>query len=55
MRGGRRGGVGSNAGKGKSKTIIEPHRLPGVFIAKSGGSEFLVTLSFAPGQTVYGE
>lgn len=55
MRGGRRGGVGSNAGKGKSKTVIVPHRFPGVFIAKSAGSDFLATLNFAPGQTVYGE
>ena len=55
MRGGKRGGIGSGAGRGKSKTLIEPHRFPGVFIAKTAGVEFLVTLSFAPGQNVYGE
>ncbi|MCQ2819409.1 MAG: fibrillarin-like rRNA/tRNA 2'-O-methyltransferase [archaeon] len=55
MRGGKRGGVGNAGGRGKSKTIIEPHRFPGLFIAKSAGTDYLVTLNFAPGQTVYGE
>ena len=51
-RGGNRGGVGS---KGKAKTIIEPHRFPGIYIAKTAKDELLCTLSFAPGETVYGE
>lgn len=48
-----RGGVGG--AKGKSKTLIEPHRFPGIFLAKTAKEEMLVTLSFAPKQSVYGE
>ena len=57
-RGGRGGGRGGRGGVGggfaKAKTIIEPHRFPGIFIAK-GKEEYLVTLSQAPGESVYGE
>ena len=48
----KRGGVGA---KGKQKTIIEPHKFPGIFIAKTPKEDLLVTLNFAPGQIVYGE
>ncbi|CAH1396227.1 unnamed protein product [Nezara viridula] len=40
--------------KGGSKVIIEPHRHPGVFIAR-GKEDALVTLNMAPGDAVYGE
>ena len=58
-RGGSRGGRGGRGGAGvgarfKAKTIIEPHRFPGVFIAK-GKEEYLVTLNMVPGESVYGE
>ena len=54
-RGGRGGRGGAGVGlRAKAKTIIEPHRFPGVFIAK-GKEEYLVTLSGAPGESVYGE
>ena len=56
MRGGHggrgRGGVGA---KGKAKALIEPHRFPGIFVAKTPKEELLCTLSFAPGENVYGE
>ena len=41
--------------KSKQKTIIEPHRFPGVFIAKTPQYDLLLTKNFSPGQTVYGE
>ena len=53
--GGNRGGRGGIGAKGKAKTIIEPHRFPGVFVAKTPKEDSLVTLNFAPGQKVYGE
>ena len=34
---------------------VEPHRHSGVFIARSGREDALVTLSLVPGETVYGE
>ncbi|XP_014285167.1 rRNA 2'-O-methyltransferase fibrillarin isoform X2 [Halyomorpha halys] len=40
--------------KGGSKVIIEPHRHPGVFIAR-GKEDALVTLNMVPGEAVYGE
>ena len=48
-RGGGRGGV-----KGGSNTVLEPHRHPGVFIAK-GKDHMLVTKNLVPGESVYGE
>ena len=60
-RGGRggRGGRGEKAGgkggaKGGAKVVIEPHKHAGVFIAR-GKEDLLVTKSFAPGESVYGE
>lgn len=40
--------------KGGKTVIVEPHRLPGVFVAR-GKEDVLVTLSMAPGTAVYGE
>ena len=48
-RGGGRGGA-----RGGAKTILEPHRHPGIFIAKAKES-MLVTKNLAPGESVYGE
>ena len=54
-RGSRGGGRGGRGGaRGGSKTVLEPHRHPGVFIAK-GKDHMLVTKNFAPGESVYGE
>lgn len=35
--------------------VIEPHRLEGVFIARSGAKDVLVTKNLTPGESVYGE
>lgn len=51
-RGGRGGGRGGM--RGGKKTIIEPHRHEGVFIAR-GKEDALVTKNLVPGNTVYGE
>ena len=51
-RGGFRGGLGG--ARPKMKTVIEPHRHEGIFIAR-GKEDLLVTLNMAPGESVYGE
>ncbi|VEN55899.1 unnamed protein product [Callosobruchus maculatus] len=48
-RGGKPGGF-----KGGKTVVIEPHRHPGVFIAR-GKEDALVTLNLVPGSDVYGE
>lgn len=55
-RGGGRGarGGGRGGGRGGSNTVLEPHRHPGVFIAK-GKDHMLVTKNLVPGESVYGE
>ena len=54
-RGGARGGRGGRGGaRGGSHTVLEPHRHPGVFIAK-GKDHMLVTKNLVPGESVYGE
>ncbi|GAA94000.1 uncharacterized protein L969DRAFT_71493 [Mixia osmundae IAM 14324] len=53
-RGGARGGRGGAKSGGPGKVIIEPHRHPGVFIAK-GKEHLLVTRNLVPGESVYGE
>ncbi|XP_022207747.1 rRNA 2'-O-methyltransferase fibrillarin [Nilaparvata lugens] len=53
-RGGRGGGGGRGGMKGGSNVVIEPHRHPGVFIAR-GKEDALVTLNMVPGEAVYGE
>lgn len=51
-RGGRGGGRGG--ARGGAKTILEPHRHAGIFIAKAKES-MLVTRNLVPGESVYGE
>lgn len=34
---------------------VQPHRHPGVFLARGGKDDMLVTLNMTPGKTVYGE
>lgn len=51
---GGRGGGGRGGARGGSNVIIEPHRHPGVFIAK-GKEQMLVTRNLVPGESVYGE
>lgn len=62
-RGGGRGGRGGGRGrggrgggmKGGSKVVVEPHRHEGVFIAKGGKEDALVTKNLVPGEAVYNE
>jgi rRNA 2'-O-methyltransferase fibrillarin len=51
-RGGARGGAGGM--RAKAKTVVEPHRLAGIFVAK-GKEDMLATLNMVPGESVYGE
>ena len=55
-RGGRgaKPGRGGARGRGGAKVVLEPHRHPGVFIAKSK-DHLLVTKNLVPGESVYGE
>ncbi|KAI9825535.1 MAG: Small subunit processome complex component [Sarea resinae] len=54
-RGGRGGGRGGRGGaKGGQRTVIEPHRHAGVFVAH-GKEDLLVTKNLTPGESVYGE
>ena len=53
-RGGRGGGGGRGGARGGAKVILEPHRHPGIFIAK-GKDHLLVTKNLVPGESVYGE
>ncbi|KAJ6551538.1 Fibrillarin-domain-containing protein [Mycena capillaripes] len=54
-RGARGGGRGGRGGaRGGSNTVLEPHKHPGVFIAK-GKEHMLVTKNLVPGESVYGE
>lgn len=58
-RGGDRGrgaprGRGGAGAKGGAKTIVEPHRHAGIFVAR-GKEDMLVTKNLAPGESVYGE
>jgi rRNA 2'-O-methyltransferase fibrillarin len=40
--------------RGGKNVIVEPHRHPGVFIAR-GKEDALVTRNMVPGESVYGE
>lgn len=40
--------------KGGAKVVVEPHRFPGVFVAR-GKEDALATLNLNPGKAVYGE
>ncbi|GJE90696.1 fibrillarin [Phanerochaete sordida] len=51
-RGGGRGGRGG--GRGGANVVLEPHKHPGIFIAK-GKESMLVTKNLVPGESVYGE
>ncbi|OGM39730.1 rRNA methyltransferase NOP1 [Aspergillus bombycis] len=53
-RGGPRGGARGGA-KGGAKVIIEPHRHAGIFVARGGKEDLLVTKNLTPGEAVYGE
>jgi len=54
-RGGRGGRGGKPGIKGGARVIIEPHRHPGVFVARGGREDLLVTKNLTPGESVYGE
>ncbi|KAK5076385.1 Small subunit processome complex component [Lithohypha guttulata] len=59
-RGGDRGGRGGRGGakpgiRGGAKVVIEPHRHPGVFVARGGKEDLLVTKNLTPGESVYDE
>ncbi|KAI2088232.1 Small subunit processome complex component [Ophidiomyces ophidiicola] len=55
-RGGRGAGRGGKPGaRGGAKVIIEPHRHAGVFVARGGKEDLLVTKNLTPGEAVYGE
>ena len=53
---GDRGGRGRGRGppRGAPKVFVQPHRLPGVFIAR-GPQDALVTKNLVPGESVYNE
>ena len=51
---GGRGGGGRGGARGGAKVILEPHRHPGIFVAK-GKDHLLVTKNLVPGESVYGE
>lgn len=58
-RGGRGGGRGRGGGgrgppRGGPKVFIQPHRLPGVYIAR-GPQDTMVTKNMVPGESVYNE
>lgn len=53
-RGGRGGRGGARGGRGGANVVLEPHRHPGVFLAK-GKEHMLVTKNLVPGESVYGE
>lgn len=53
-RGAPRGRGGAGGAKGGAKTIVEPHRHGGIFVAR-GKEDMLVTKNMAPGESVYGE
>lgn len=54
-RGGRgRGGAGRGPPRGGPKVFIQPHRLPGVYIAR-GPQDTMVTKNLVPGESVYNE
>ncbi|KAK2821828.1 hypothetical protein FQN49_007631, partial [Arthroderma sp. PD_2] len=55
-RGAPRGGRGGKPGaRGGAKVIVEPHRHGGVFVARGGKEDLLVTKNLTPGEAVYGE
>jgi len=54
--GGRgRGRGGGRGGRGGAKVVVEGHRLPGIFVARGGKDDMLLTLNMTPGKSVYNE
>ncbi|XP_077967980.1 rRNA 2'-O-methyltransferase fibrillarin-like [Styela clava] len=56
-RGGGRGGPRGRGGggfRGGRSTVVEPHKHPGIFVAR-GKDDALLTKNLVPGNTVYGE
>lgn len=54
-RGRGRGGPGGARGFARGpKVFVQPHRLPGVFVAR-GAQDSLVTKNMVPGESVYNE
>ena len=51
---GGRGGKFAGKGRGAPKVFVQPHRLPGVFVAR-GQQDSLVTKNLVPGESVYNE
>ena len=47
-------GAKGKGAKGGAKVVVEPHRHPGVFVAR-GKEDVLVTRNLVPGDAVYGE
>ncbi|KAJ6120810.1 hypothetical protein N7523_005090 [Penicillium sp. IBT 18751x] len=54
-RGAPRGGRGGAAGARGGAKVIIPHRHAGVFVARGGKEDLLVTKNLTPGEAVYGE
>ncbi|KAB8075007.1 Fibrillarin-domain-containing protein [Aspergillus leporis] len=53
--GGGRGRGGASGARGGAKVVIEPHRHAGIFVARGGKEDLLVTKNLTPGEAVYGE
>lgn len=51
---GRGGPGGARGGPRGPKVFVQPHRLPGVFVAR-GAQDCLVTKNLVPGESVYNE
>nr|XP_039249195.1 rRNA 2'-O-methyltransferase fibrillarin-like [Styela clava] len=49
-----RGGRGGGGFRGGRSTVVEPHKHPGIFVAR-GKDDALLTKNLVPGNTVYGE
>ncbi|CAG7924389.1 unnamed protein product [Penicillium olsonii] len=54
-RGGRGAPRGGGGARGGAKVVIEPHRHAGIFVARGGKEDMLVTKNLTPGEAVYGE
>lgn len=52
---GGRGGRGGKGMKGGQKVVVVQHRHPGIYIAQGDNASSLLTKSFVPGESVYGE
>lgn len=53
--GSRGGGRGGGRGGAANKVVVTPHRHEGIFTARGGKGDAMVTLNLTPGETVYGE